>query len=100
MKKYTFYLGLSDQKTKLQNYSTLEASKIVMNLVGAYFGGWTISEGKWFYQHDDGQVVIENSLIINTLSDKDYKDFVTTLKTTFNQESILIEVDSPIISFE
>lgn len=101
MKQFTFWLWLNDKETKLQKYWTVEAYKICMNLVWDYFGGWTISEGKWFYKHDDGSVVIENSLQITTITNKDYKAFINILKSTFNQESIMIsQIDNPSISFE
>ena len=100
MKKITMYLGLNDQDTKIQKYWVVEAYKICMNLVGDFFGGGTISEWQWFFKHEDGQIVIEKSLIITTMTDKNHKDFVENLKKVFNQESILVEIDSPTISFE
>lgn len=100
MKKITMYLWLNDQDTKIQKYWVVEAYKICMNLVGNYFGGGTIYEWQGFFKHEDGQVVIEKSLIITTISDKNHKDFVENLKNTFNQESIMVEVSSPEVSFE
>ena len=100
MKKITMYLGLNDKDSKLQNYGTVEAYKICMNLVWDFFGGGTISEWQWFFKHEDGQIVIEKSLIITTMTDKNHKDFVENLKKVFNQESIMVEINSPAISFE
>lgn len=100
MKKVTFYLWLCDKDTKLQNHTTVEAYKIVMNLIWDAFGWGTISEWLGFYKHDDWTTVKEKSLIITTLTEKDYSDFVNTLKTLFNQESILVEVATINYSFD
>lgn len=100
MKKKTFYLWLCDKDTKIQAFGIVEAFKITMNLVGKHFGGGTIMEGQWFYVHDNGEIVKENSLIISTVTDKEHWEFIETLKTLFNQESILVEIDNPKISFE
>lgn len=100
MKKITMYLWLNDKDSKLQNYGTVEAYKICMNLVGDFFGGWTISEWQWFFKHEDGTIVIEKSLIITTMTDKNHVEFIQNLKKVFNQESVMVEIDSPAISFE
>lgn len=71
-----------------------------MNLVGDFFGGGTISEWQGFFKHEDGAIVIEKSLIITTMTDKNHTEFIQNLKKVFNQESIMVEIDSPAISFE
>ena len=81
MKKITMYLWLNDKDTKLQNYWIVEAYKICMNLVGDFFGGGTIHEWQGFFKHEDWQVVIEKSLIISTITDKNHSEFVENLKT-------------------
>jgi len=91
MKTIKFFLWLNDQTTKQQEINTVNAYKIAMNMIGSYFGGWTIEEWKGFFKHEDGSIVIENTLIITTATDLDYKDFVEDLKRTFNQESIMIQ---------
>jgi len=99
-KQLSFYLWLNDKDTKLQKYWIVEAYKVCMNLVWDYFWWWTIHDAKWFYKHDDGTVVIENSLLIITVSDKNYIDFVENLKKIFNQESIMVSViENPSVSF-
>lgn len=91
MKTIKFFLWLNDQTTKQQEINTVNAYKIAMNMIGSYFGGWTIEEWKGFFKHEDWSIVIENTLIITTATDLDYKDFVKDLKRTFNQESIMIQ---------
>lgn len=93
MTKYTLYMGLNDKETKRQMVSTLEAYKIVSNLVSQTFDGGTIYEADGVYKHDDGTIVIEKTLKIELLfaEQKDVKDFCETLKRVFNQESIAVQ---------
>ena len=95
--KYELYMGLNDKDTKVQKIDTLEAYKIVSNQVAQRFDGGTVFQASGIYKHDDGTVVIENTLKIeiilfdSKLSEKDVKDFVDYLKNTFNQESIAVQ---------
>lgn len=93
MMKYTLYMGLNDKETKRQMISTVEAYKIVSNLVSQMFDGGTIYEADGVYRHDDGTIVIEKTLKIELLfaEQKDVKDFCETLKRVFNQESIAVQ---------
>lgn len=98
--KKTFYVGLSDKDTHTQLISELEAYKVLMNKVGTHFWWGTIYSGRGFYKHDDGSVVVENTLIVMTSTDKDHTAFVEEVKRDFNQESILVEVETVSQSFE
>ncbi len=98
--KKTFYIGLSDKDTKQQKFSEVEAYKIVMELVGKHFWWGTIYSGKGFYTHEDGSVVIENTLICTTTTELDHSQFVEQVKTILNQESVLVEVEQVSQSFE
>lgn len=100
MVKKTFYVWLSDKDTHTQLISELEAYKLLMNKVGAYFGWGTIYSGRGFYKHDDWSVVVENTLICTTITDKDHGAFIEEVKRDFNQESILVEVEQVSQSFE
>lgn len=42
IKKYTLYLGLNDKDSKQQEISTIEAYKVVSNLISKDFDGGTI----------------------------------------------------------
>lgn len=95
MKKYTFFLWLNDKDTKKQIVSTEGAENFVLQYVAGVLWGWTVSLCKWVFQHDDGKIVIENSIKIETLGFKDdevYKEFAKCLRDEFNQESVLLEV--------
>lgn len=93
MKKYTLYIGLNDKDTKNQEITTLDAYKIATNIFVEYTGGATIYESKGIYTHNDGTIVIENTLVCLVFSDDNdsIKKAAAALKTAFNQESVIIE---------
>ena len=95
--KYELYMGLNDKDTKTQKIDTLEAYKIVSNQVAQRFDGGTVFNASGIYKHEDGTVVIENTLKIEiilfdeSMKESNVKEFVDYLKTTFNQESIAVQ---------
>lgn len=95
MNKYTLYLGLNDKNTKSQKISTLEAYKIVNNILLKFTDGATIFEANGIYKHEDGSIVIEKTLRIELLFIK--KDqvlkIIDILKQVFNQEAIVLQED-------
>jgi hypothetical protein len=97
--KFTLYLGLNDKDTKMQKIATVEAYKIVSNIIAKRFDGGTIFEAYGIYRHDDGTIVKETTLRIELLfvERAAVKEFVNTLKEIFNQESIAVD-ESPITS--
>ena len=96
MKKHTLYLGLNDKDTKQQQINTIEAYKIVSNILAADFGGGTIFEAQGIYKHDDGTIVFEKTLRIEILfaETPQIKTLVNTLKKIFNQESIAVQEEN------
>ena len=95
MKKFTLYMGLNDKDTKVQVISTIEAYKVVSNIIAKDFGGGTIFEAQGIYKHDDGKIVFEKTLRIEILfaEEPQIKALVAELKKIFNQESIAVQVD-------
>lgn len=93
MRKFTLYLGLNDKDSKQQQISTLEAYKVVSNILANDFGGGTIFEAQGIYKHEDGTIVVETTLRIEILFAElpAIKNLVTTLKKVFNQESIVVQ---------
>lgn len=93
MEKFTLYLGLNDKDSKQQKINTIEAYKIVSNILAADFGGGTIFEAQGIYRHDDGSIVYEKTLRIEILFAKfeQIKFLVNELKKIFNQESIAVQ---------
>ena len=96
MKKHILYIGLNDKDTKTQKVDTLEAYKIVSNLLVASVGGGTIYQAQGIYKHDDGSIVIENTLRIEIIgaTEKDIDYIIKTLKTILNQESIILQTEN------
>ena len=96
IKKFTLYLGLNDKDTKVQMISTLEAYKVVSNILAKDFDGGTIFEAQGIYKHDDGTIVIEKTLRIEILFAElpQIKILVELLKKMFNQESIAVQEEN------
>lgn len=86
-------MGLNDKETKCQKVSTVEAYKIVSNLIANRFDGGTIFEAQGIYKHENGTIVTETTLRIELLfaETKDVREFVDLLKEMFNQESIAVQ---------
>jgi hypothetical protein len=93
MKKFTLYLGLNDKDSKVQKISTVEAYKVVSNIITKRFDGGTIFEAVGIYKHGDGTIVRENTLRIELLfvTKSEVREFVNTLKEVFNQESVAVD---------
>lgn len=86
-------MGLNDKDMKIQLINTIEAYKIVSNILAKDFGGGTIFEAEGIYKHDNGTVVIEKTLRIEILfaEEPQVKALVTELKKLFNQECIAVQ---------
>ena len=95
MKKFTLYMGLNDKDAKVQVISTIEAYKVVSNIIAKDFGGGTIFEAQGIYKHEDGKIVFEKTLRIEILfaEEPQIKALVAELKKIFNQESIAVQVE-------
>jgi hypothetical protein len=101
--KTTLYVGLFDQHSHVQKFTTLEAFKIVDSLILARFGGATISESHGIYKHNDGSTVIEPSLRIELVHEDSEQPLLDSLvqdiKLILNQESILVTRQEMHVSF-
>ena len=88
-------MGLNDKDSKMQQISTLEAYKVVSNILANDFGGGTIFEAEGIYKHANGTVVIEKTLRIEILfaDEVDVRRLVQNLKKIFNQESIAVQIE-------
>lgn len=95
MNKYTLYIGLNDKDTKRQQIDNLEASKVVQNILTEKTGGGTIYNATGVYKHDDGTIIIENTLRVEILAAAldPIKEAVTVIKTALNQESIILQTE-------
>lgn len=95
MLKYTLYIGLNDQHTKTQEISTLEAFKIVQNILSDKTGGGTVYNATGIYKHDNGEIVIENTLRVEIVAAplEAVKNAIQFIKSALNQESIIMQTE-------
>lgn len=93
MEKFILYVGLNDKKTKTQKIQTLDAYAIVNNLLLTYVEGATVTQGQGIYKHENGNFVIENTLIIELLftDEQTIQKIANDLKRILNQETIAIQ---------
>lgn len=93
MKKYTLYVGLNDKDTHNQEITTLDAYKVVSNIL-TVIGGATITEGRGIYTHDNGVIVQETTLVcmIFGAPEESIREAALQIKQALNQESVAFEV--------
>lgn len=97
MQKHILYIGLNDKDSKVQEINTIDAYKIVQNiLIGVGYDGGNIQESTGFYRHESGEVVIEKSLRVELCfaEDKKTADAIKQIKQVLNQEAIILEKES------
>lgn len=99
MIKKTFYIWLFDKESKKQEFTTLEAYKIVQKLTINHFWGGTIYQANGIYKHDDWAIVVEPSLVVDTVTMEDHARFINEVKSALNQESVMYQESHPTISF-
>lgn len=95
MNKTTLYIGLNDKKLKRQIIDTVEATKIVYSIILDCSDGGTIYNATGIYKHDDGTVIIENTLRVE-LFDIDpaiVERIIYRAKIALNQESIIKQTE-------
>ena len=93
MIKTTFYIGLNDKDSKLQEITTINAYKMITNIFNTLTDGATIKgDCKGIYKHENGEQVIENTIEVFCfeLKGEQVKKIVEVLKNVLNQESILV----------
>lgn len=96
MNKTTLYVGLNDKDTHTQKIDTLEATKIITNIITSITDGCTIYNASGVYTHADGTVVIENTLKIELFDTANniINQIIDTLKRVLNQESIIKQTEN------
>ena len=95
MKRYTLSIGLNDKDTKQQRHSTIEAYKIVENILVDKVGGGSIFEGRGVYKHKDGKIIVEHSLqvILFDCSENQALEVIKATKQALNQETIALTTE-------
>lgn len=96
MNKTTLYIGLNDKDTKTQKIDTIEAFKIVSNIIAEYADGGTIYNATGIYKHDDGSIVIENTLRVELIDTAPaaLDKIISIIKTVLNQEAIIKQTET------
>jgi len=95
MLKFTVIVGLNDKETKKQEISTEKAYNIIFKtLLNNGIEGATLTEAKGFYTHNNGEIVIENSIKIEMLfiEKSTASAIAKELRKILNQESVVLEV--------
>ena len=99
MKKVTFYIGLNDKDSHVQEIETIAAYKVVNNLICDYFGGGTIlnAEGIWrsagradFETETTFKVEVLNFSDSDKAFDDKVMEFCSVAKKVLNQEAIAL----------
>lgn len=88
---YKIYLGLNDQKEKVQLIDTNDALIMVSEYLANHFEGATAYNAIGIYKHENGDVVRENSIVIELVfvSDEDVMKMISHFRVVFNQESVM-----------
>lgn len=96
MTKITLYIGLNDKTLKRQIIDTVEATKIVYNIIVDCSDGGTIYNATGIYRHDDGTIVIENTLRVELFNvDPAIVDrIIYRAKIALNQESVIKQTET------
>lgn len=94
MKKVTFYIGLNDKDSKIQEIDTQNARNTIENIFIENCDGCTIYTAKGIYTHENGVKVVENTICVDVfdMDDKDVFYIAEYLKKAINQESIAVNV--------
>ena len=92
--QHILYIGLNDKDTKKQEINTLDAYKIIQNiLLSSGYDGGSLTEATGFYKHESGEIVIEKSIRVELdfAEDKKTNDAIKQIKQVLNQESVLLQ---------
>lgn len=96
-KRYDIYLGCNSKFDKSKEDLSGFTRKIVEKILSKYEMGFSITDQLGGYTHEDGTYILENSLKISVIGDIDSNDvnhFIHDLKHFFEQESILISIQT------
>ena len=96
MTKFNLYVGLNDKTTKRQEISTIEAYKLITNIIVANdVDGFTILEANGYYVHEDKSISIEKSLKIEMMfiDLEVVQNIIKDIKKASKQESITLQTE-------
>lgn len=96
--KYTLTIGLNDKETKTQLVATSDAYQMVKDIIPDDKTMYLV-EGN--YTHENGDKVTEKSIRVELFYFEDaeatnkVKSYVAKIKKALNQESVLVEWQTP-----
>lgn len=95
--KYIIIMGLNDKDTLLPVADFTTAQNEVAGRLAQLGIGATLTRGVGSYQHEDGRVVVEESIIMTVIDfNGKFKtvapEFYAGLKRDYNQESLAVEI--------
>ena len=101
MTKHVLTVGLFDKDSKRQEITTVDAFKIITNIFTSKSLCATILECQGIYKHDDGTVIVEPSLRIESAdcTREQIKPCIDMVKAALNQESVMYEMIESNIEF-
>ena len=96
-KKYTLYIGLSDGETQEEKFTYDEAKQIMYDISRKFTEGYTIYDARgYWYEGDTNKMFSENTLVcvLFDIEPENVKNIMDEAIKAFNQNSILLEVDT------
>ena len=94
MKQVSIYIGLNKAGTNTQVISTIDALRIIENVISTYTDGATLRECRGIYRNNNGVISYETT-IEGLFFDPDMRaieSICKTLKQVLDQESIYCNV--------
>lgn len=93
-------VGLNDQHTREQIMSVDHAKLFIMNTLIAHgCKGGSVWATEGFYTHDDGTLVVENSISVNTSVEFGIDAAIEIIRSELNQESVYISLVESVVDF-
>ena len=96
-RKYTLYIGLSDGDTQEQKFTFDEAKQIMYDISRKFTSGYTLYDARgYWYEEEANKMFSENTLVcvLFDIDPENVKNIMDEAIKAFNQNSILLEVDT------
>lgn len=93
-------IGLNDQHTREQ-IMTVDSAKlfIMKTLIAHGCQGGSVWAVEGFYTHNDGTLVVENSICVNTSVELGIDRAIEIIRAELNQESIYVSMIESVVDF-
>ena len=100
-KQTTIYIGLNDSETGAQKYDSEKYLSILKSACRSYGVAFSVQEINGGYFHEDGRYTEENTLMLMLIdvSDRIVTEIAKDLCVFFNQESVMVTLNSTSVVF-